>query len=507
MKILGTVIVAAICLGLVLAVEDDQSKAGKKDNSSNDNKTAKDPADEGNKEPHPLCSSCTCDAAKRTFKCTAMNMYKLFNTSDWATLKDSGVATEIMLLDYNGLSEVPAFPGFDVRVLDLSHNNISTIAKRAFFELSKLEVLDLSYNMLTTKALKPEIFEGNYKPDEYLPMENLKVLRLGYNQLHSLDPDLFEHFPNLEELSLVSNVFKVIDQLSHTAISSVLTLRSLDLSYMELLDLPEFMFNPHRELQYLNLTGNLFTKLPEALALAENLKWISLDENPIENIQGENIFPALLKLEYLSLSYITPLKVIGRGAFSKLENLAEVHISNNPEFTYFHADAFSRPNADEPTRTEWPRVKRMYLHNNNLSSLDSSLLARWDDMEVVDIRQNPWICDCDNQWVIETLLPIVEKTTPKIMNNIVCAYPKQMAGLSMVDLQHKHTQLRCKDKYGNNPQNDGALLIGLLFGILAGIPLTAAVILIYRRGCFGLVRRGPADYSRAFYSRTTSDDF
>lgn len=93
------------------------------------------------------------------------------------------------------------------------------------------------------------------------------------------------------------------------------------------------------------------------------------------------------------------------------------------------------------------------------------------------------------------------------MNNIVCAGPDQMKGLSMVDLEHKHSQMRCQDKYGNRPQNDGALLIGLLIGVLVGIPLTAAVILIYRRGCFGLFRRGPADFSRAFYSRATNDDF
>lgn len=503
MKILVNITIVAICLALVLAVEDDDSKNSTSDQQSKSNTTDGDQK----KPPHPLCSTCNCNAEQRTFDCTSMKLYKLFNMSDWATLNESGVATDTMILSRNGLSEVPQFPTFDVKVLDLSNNNVSTIAKKAFYNLKNLEVLDLSHNMLTRKALIPEIFEGNYNPDEYLPMEHLRVLRLGNNQLHSLDPDLFEHLPNLEELSLKENTFKIIDPATEIAIGNIMTLRVLDLSYMELLELPKRIFHTPQGLQYLNLTGNLLTTIPEALEYAINLKWLSMDENPMENIHGEDVFPAIKTLEYLSLSYMTPLKVIGRGAFSKLEGLREVHICNNPELSHLHGEAFSRADPDYPVQLEWPRIKQLYLHNNNLTQLDSQLLARWDDMEVIDIRVNPWLCDCDNQWMVETLLPIIEKSTPKIVNNIVCAGPDQMKGLSMVDLEHKHSQMRCQDKYGNRPQNDGALLIGLLIGVLVGIPLTAAVILIYRRGCFGLFRRGPADFSRAFYSRATNDDF
>lgn len=511
MKILVKCSIVAICLGLILANtataagdDDDASKNSTTDKKDN---TTDSKSDQTSKEPSPLCSTCNCNVDSRTFDCSSMKLYKLFNMSDWASLNESGVATETMILSRNGIPEVAQFPKFDVKVLDLSYNNISSIVKKAFFYLSDLEVLDLSHNMLTRKALIPEIFEGSYNPDEYLPMEKLRVLRLGNNELHSLDPDLFEHLPNLEELSLKENAFKIIDQSTEVAIGNIVSLRVLDLSYMELLEIPKRIFHSPQGLHYLNLTGNLLTTVPEALDYAINLKWLSLDENPIETIQGENVFPEIKTLEYLSLSYITPLKVIGRGAFSKLEGLKELHICNNPELTHLHGEAFSRANPDDPVRMEWPRVKQLYLHNDNLSVLDSQLLARWDDMEVIDIRVNPWLCDCDNQWMVETLLPIIEKTTPKIMNNIVCAAPDPMKGISMVELDHRHSVMRCVDKYGNRPQNDGALLIGLLIGILAGIPLTAAVILIYKRGCFGLVRRGPADFSRAFYTRATNDDF
>lgn len=512
MKLLSKtlLIYVAVCCTLVICAEDDQSKANNttKDDTSASQNQSQDQSTTDQNLPNPLCASCTCDAAQKTFKCTSMKLSsKLFNTTGWASLNDSGVAVDIMLLDRNGITEVPAFPNLDVRVLDLSHNNISVIAKKAFFSLSKLEVLDLSYNMLTTKALNPAVFEGPFSPDDYEPLGQLRVLRLGYNQLHSLDADIFDHMPNLQELSLVSNIFKTIDTLTENALSSVRTLTSLDLSYMELTSVPGGFLNAIADLTHLNLTGNLLESIPEGLRFAQKLKWLSLDENPVQNIQGDHVFPALKSLEYLGLSYMTPLRVIGRGAFGGLQALQEVHICNNPELSYLHADAFTREDPDDPTRKNWPRVKRFYIHNNNLSALDGNTLTHWSEMEVIDIRLNPWNCDCDNQWMVETLVPIVEKTKPNILNNIICATPPQMAGQSMVDLQHKHSQLRCGDKYGNNPQGDGALLIGLLIGVLAGIPLTAAVILIYRRGCFGLFRRGPADYSRAFYSRATNDDF
>lgn len=55
-------------------------------------------------------------------------------------------------------------------------------------------------------------------------------------------------------------------------------------------------------------------------------------------------------------------------------------------------------------------------------------------------------------------------------------------------------------------RSDDQILVGVLIGILVGIPIVLMGFLIYKRGCFGLVKSGPADYSRAFYKRTAQDD-
>uniref|UniRef100_A0A182JY92 LRRCT domain-containing protein n=1 Tax=Anopheles christyi TaxID=43041 RepID=A0A182JY92_9DIPT len=455
-----------------------------------------------------LCQKCNCNKDDAVFDCSSRDIGpKSFSIEDWQSLNISGLDVKSVFLVSSGLKEITRFPPMNVTLLNLSHNEIATIETASFTNLTILQVLDLSHNSLKSESLNPDVFAGHFSTSQYLPLTKLRVLNLGANELHSLNPDLFEHLPALEELSLELNPFKVIDQQSEIAIASIDRLVSLDLSYMELEDIPKYLFHTPRGLRYLNLTGNLLQEVPQALSYATGLAWLSLDENPISSIVIGAEFPALKQLSFLSLSYMSQLKVIGRGAFSGLQALQEVHITNNPHLTYLHGHAFVRNDTDNPERLDWPPVKRLYLHNNNISYLDAQLLVQWDAMDVIDIRVNPWACDCSNRWVLLSLLPIIERTTPAILNNINCKSPPQMAGLSMVDLEHKHTHMRCPDEAGNNPSNDGTLLMGLLIGVLLAIPLTSAVWCVYKRGCFGLFGRdNPAAYSRAFYSRTTLNE-
>jgi len=75
----------------------------------------------------------------------------------------------------------------------------------------------------------PDVFKGPYSEHDFSALEKLKTLNLGYNDLHTLDADLFEHIPNIEELVLCSNAFHVIDRLSETAISGLSSLKVYEL--------------------------------------------------------------------------------------------------------------------------------------------------------------------------------------------------------------------------------------------------------------------------------------
>lgn len=45
-------------------------------------------------------------------------------------------------------------------------------------------------------------------------------------------------------------------------------------------------------------------------------------------------------------------------------------------------------------------------------------------------------------------------------------------------------------------------------GLLIGIPIALTIVLIYKRGCFGIFGYGPNpnDYARAFYKRAGSNE-
>lgn len=46
--------------------------------------------------------------------------------------------------------------------------------------------------------------------------------------------------------------------------------------------------------------------------------------------------------------------------------------------------------------------------------IDSDLIGRWDEVEEIDIRYNPWACECKNDWMAFKLIPqIMEKSKSK----------------------------------------------------------------------------------------------
>lgn len=181
---------------------------------------------------------------------------------------------------------VTPFPKLDIQTLILRNNKIRKIELKAFQNLSLLEKLDLSENRLTTKELVKEVFEGSFDDKQYEPLKNLKWLNLANNDLHSLNVDVFDHLPNLETLYLCHNPFGVIDSSSTNALSAINNLIFLDLSNMDLREIPIHMLHSPRELKTLNLASNILTKVPEALTYAINLIDLNLDDNPMVQIGG-----------------------------------------------------------------------------------------------------------------------------------------------------------------------------------------------------------------------------
>lgn len=71
---------------------------------------------------------------------------------------------------------------------------------------------------------------------------------------------------------------------------------------MELSKLPEHIFHTPRKLVTLNLAGNLLKTLPDALTYAINLETLTLDENPMENLEGEKL---VYIFEIMSMRFVS----------------------------------------------------------------------------------------------------------------------------------------------------------------------------------------------------------
>lgn len=221
--------------------------------------------------------------------CSNKGLSRDFKEADWTALdQDAASNYETLLLANNQLTTLPipmpAFKSIALKRIDLSHNKLTEICKGYFRNLSNLTELNLSYNEMTTKTMRPDIFEGKYDPDAFEPLRTVRILNLGNNQLHSLHPDIFEHLQELEYLSLQSNIFQFFTEAVVHALGSIMNIEEIDLSYMELDDLPEHVFHNIHSLHKLQLKGNLFKTIPKALKYAVNLRELSMDENPLSDL-------------------------------------------------------------------------------------------------------------------------------------------------------------------------------------------------------------------------------
>lgn len=85
-----------------------------------------------------------------------------------------------------------------------------------FFSRIKIKL----FSFVSAAVLTPDVFKGPYSNQMYEPIK-LQHLDLAYNQIHSLQKDVFEHTPYLQVLNLEGNQLRVLDQVTQMAISSL----------------------------------------------------------------------------------------------------------------------------------------------------------------------------------------------------------------------------------------------------------------------------------------------
>lgn len=353
---------------------------------------------------HTMCqaSGCTCsvfdDAGEVFLRCANHSLQMLPEMDQTVVGIDAS---------HNIISGLTRFPKLQaLQVLDLHFNRISELPASTFSALGSLEVLDLSHNNIAD--VRPECFEG---------LEKLSVLNLTDNFIESLQPKVFGSLPSLKKLVLAGNTLKAIDS---SWLGSLHKLEHLDLRMLGLRSLSGDVFHELPALKLLELSDNEFEDVPtKALSSAKSLKVLHLEHNPITTLSPES-FASVDHIEELHLSAMPKLESVQDGAFVGLMHLRVLDLSNNPVLGSIGAGAFD---IDRENKT----LEELYLAYANLTSL-SFAGFEWCSIRVLDLRGNPWHCNCSLQWISGCHF------APELTTNFVCASPPELSGVSVTEL-------------------------------------------------------------------------
>lgn len=225
--------------------------------------------------------------------------------------------TWLLELGRNNLSVIgtQAFKGlWSLRVLVLTNSQIEEIQPQAFFSLSFLEKLDLSWNKLKTlpvdfssslSALKELRLEHNnlhyisgYSL-EYL--DNMEKLDLSYNKLESVGPGVFRGLSRLRQLYLHNNRLTVVQQGSMDMLPG---LEVLQLSNNNISQIDTDALAPLYSLAVLDLEGNNLhnLKFKTFISLHTTATHIQLSANPWScDCELHRVFSKILHVRHLHI--------------------------------------------------------------------------------------------------------------------------------------------------------------------------------------------------------------
>ncbi|KAF5293047.1 hypothetical protein FQR65_LT11039 [Abscondita terminalis] len=204
----------------------------------------------------PFCEVCICTWFQNespTINCISRNIPNIYDPKYWHDRMDNPYSMKAIIVNYNKLESLnTTFPFSNLKQLDLSRNDIKKIETGVFGRLQEMNTLILSRNKL--EYINPHTFKGGYEKSSYFPLRSLKRLDLEYNELHTLDADTFEHIDELEEVNLSHNPLRVLDAQTVQALTSLVYLKTLNLAYTQLQNLPEFFLHTPKYLRSLDLS-------------------------------------------------------------------------------------------------------------------------------------------------------------------------------------------------------------------------------------------------------------
>ncbi|XP_026470602.1 leucine-rich repeat-containing protein 70-like [Ctenocephalides felis] len=307
-----------------------------------------------------------------------------------SSLSSIGKALTQLDVSQNGLQSVPS-PALKnlnhLLILNMNHNKISSLHAKAFEGLDTLEILTLYENKISN--IEPDAFKGLEK--------KLKRLNLGGNDLVAVPQRSLAILEMLKKLEIQENR---ISSISEGDFEGLRSLDSLGLAHNHLKEVPPRVFSHLTLLNSLELDGNSITYIdPDAFAgLEENLQYLRLGDNNLHSIPSEALRP-LHRLRHLDLRS-NNISVILEDAFTGYgDSITFLNLQKN-DIKTLPAMGFENLNS----------LETLNLQNNKLTHIPEEIMEPIvDTLRVVDIMDNPLICDCEIRWYRDWLRNLKDK--------------------------------------------------------------------------------------------------
>ncbi|KAM4632371.1 vasorin [Discoglossus pictus] len=272
----------------------------------------------------------------------------------------------------NGIRKIESdsFTGlWDLQLLDLSHNKLSSLSGGVFKNLANLSNLDISSNQLS--EISAETFQG---------LSRLERLYLNENRIQTIHPDAFKDLESLLELKLRSN------QLIAPPVFTLPQLLLLDLSYNVIPAIQPGVFNADN-IETLRLAGLGLKEVPkEILSGLKNLHELDISDNQLDKMP-----PGLRGLTKLNIAGNVGISQLQADDFFGLSGLQEVDLSRL-----------------------------------SLRTLPKGLFKTTLRLHTVSLAQNPFNCVCSLGWLSEWLR--VSAINLQRSDETRCHFPPKNAG-------------------------------------------------------------------------------
>ncbi|NXX48575.1 LRRN3 protein, partial [Tricholaema leucomelas] len=349
--------------------------------------------------------------------------------------------TQVLLLQTNNIAKIEHSVTLPVNLtgLDLSQNNLSTVASINLKKIPQLLSVYLEENKLT--ELPEECLSGLHNlqelyvnhnllsviaPGAFVGLKNLLRLHLNSNGLQMINRKWFEATPNLEILMIGENPIIRIEDMNF---KPLINLRSLVLAGINLTEIPDNALVGLDKLESISFYDNRFVRVPHiALQKARNLKFLDLNKNPINRIRRGD-FSNMLHLKELGINNMPELISIDSLAVDNLPDLRKIEATNNPRLSYIHPNAFYRV----------PKLESLMLNSNALSALYRNTIESLPNLKEVSIHSNPIRCDCVIRWIN------MNKTNIRFMEpeSLFCVDPPELQGQNVRQIHFREMMEIC----------------------------------------------------------------